>query len=399
MKHIFILVDALKSLYLTAENMPFLYSMAQKGLWIKQVYPSPGFCERSDIFTGLGCNETGNFTAIGYDTPASPYKDKIAINLASFVSLLSDKVTRYLFRKYRAKHRIPLRPYQIPYRSLSHFTLTEDGEKKYAAYQEITDSLKAGGKSYTLDYFTSLSDLKRRTSLPILEFVGKAIADGVDFVPLYVGTIDTVGHKYGSAIEKIRPYLKEVDDTIAAIAHLAENSGHTLSVLGDHGMVPVSERIDVISTVKATGLKLHHDYESFVDSTMVRYWSDSPSVIEKIKDAINSSFPNKGTFVTPENCHSFGIPMDIKNELGEYLYGDLLWCVNPGILLSPDFFNPKTKPINGMHGYLETVPGEGTGLFVSNGESNFVEETAHLSDICGHLCEAMEIEAPNKRII
>ena len=66
MKTIFILCDALKSLYLTQDNMPFLYSLSGKGYYIKNIIPCAGFCERSEIFSGLDAYDTGNFTAIGY---------------------------------------------------------------------------------------------------------------------------------------------------------------------------------------------------------------------------------------------------------------------------------------------------------------------------------------------
>ena len=73
MKTIFVLVDALKTLYLTEDNMPFLFSLSQKSLYIKEILPCAGVCERSEIFSGLDGYDTGNFTAIGYIPEESPY--------------------------------------------------------------------------------------------------------------------------------------------------------------------------------------------------------------------------------------------------------------------------------------------------------------------------------------
>ena len=101
MKTVFLLVDALKSLYLTEENMPFLYSLSKKGYYVKQVIPCAGFCERSEIFSGLDGYDTGNFTAIGYLPGSSPYKDDgLVLSLFELIKRMSPRVYGRLFNRW-----------------------------------------------------------------------------------------------------------------------------------------------------------------------------------------------------------------------------------------------------------------------------------------------------------
>ena len=62
---IFVLVDAMRSDYISQNNTPFIYNLSQKYFYVKKVRPSVGFCERSEIISGLNYEKTGYFTAIG----------------------------------------------------------------------------------------------------------------------------------------------------------------------------------------------------------------------------------------------------------------------------------------------------------------------------------------------
>ena len=239
MKTVFVLVDALKSLYLTKENMPFLYSLSQKGRYVKQIIPCAGFCERSEIFSGLDGYDTGNFTAIGYLPEESPYKeDGLVLWIAEALEIIDRRVSRKLFRVWRVKNKRRLNAYRIPFRSLKHFALTEDGQIQLKRHKDIFDELKTAGLSYTLDGFTALSDFGRRTRLKPVEFVESELNKKTDFIPVYIGTIDGVGHRYGKDIDSIRPSLQEVDKQLQEIWNRASECGYSLCVLGDHGMVP-----------------------------------------------------------------------------------------------------------------------------------------------------------------
>ena len=406
MKNIFILVDALKSLYLTEENMPFLFSLSRKGYYVKQIIPCSGFCERSEIFSGLDGYDTGNFTAIGYLPENSPYKsDGFVLSLFEILSKVSPRLYKILFNRWRKRNRKTLKGYNIPPKTLKKLSLTEDGDKRLIPHRDIFQVLEENGMSYTLDGFTSLSDIGRRTKLTVLELAELEIKNSTDFIPLYIGEIDTVGHRYGDDIESIKPYLRSVDATLQRIYEIASEAGYSYSVMGDHGMVPVTKNLDVMKLVHESGCTIHKDYEAFYDSTMVRFWFNNEESRKRIYLIMKEKLSEYGLFVDIKNCSKYRIPLDILSEEGKPIYGELVWCANPGVLISPDYFHNSSIAEKGMHGYLEVVQGHGTGLYVKMyaGITHQEVENAHSSKICGDLCKLLGIDNPNsdlwKRIV
>lgn len=379
--------------------MPFLADLAKKGTHIRKIVPSPGFCERSEIFSGLDCYDTANFTAIGYSPEFSPYKkEKFAIRIATVTSKLNSRVVSYLFYKFCQYKQIPLKPYRIPYKSLSKFALTEDGGNQYIKYNTIYDELNKLGLSYSLDKFTSLSDLQVRNSLPLLAFLSDEMNKSTDFIPVYIGAIDSAGHEFGDNESLLRPYLLDIDAKIETISKMASDQGYAVAVLGDHGMVPVTDTVDILKYVLSTGLKPGREFDIFLDSTMARFWFYTDAAEKAITNILKDQLKEFGVCIHKGNCVQNRIPMDVTFGSDKPLYGDLLWCANPGILIAPDYFNPSKKQIRGMHGYLETDPVHGTGLFVSNilSKEKGPCEQKYLKDICEELCKILTIPTPNK---
>lgn len=400
MKTIFILVDALKSLYLTEDNMPFLYSLSKEGYYIKQIIPCAGFCERSEIFSGLDGYDTGNFTAIGYLPERSPYKnDDFYLGFFELLKRVSPRAYGKLFYIWRKRNKKTLNGYRIPPKTLTKLGLTEDGEKQLIPHREIFQVLDEKGMTYTLDGFTSLSDLGRRSNLTISELAAREIQKGTDFIPLYIGETDSIGHRFGSDIESIKPTLKSVDNILKEIYQLAAQSGYSFCVMGDHGMVPITKKLDVMGLVQKAKCKLHKDYEVFYDSTMVRFWFYNEETKKCIYNHFKENLSGHGFLVDKNNCANYRIPLDVLSEDGKPIYGDLVWCANPGVLVSPDYFHSAQASENGMHGYIEVVEGHGTGLFVKmyHGITTLTVEKVPSSQVCGELCKSLGIETPNNK--
>lgn len=396
MKTVFVLVDALKSLYLNEENMPFLYSLSKKGYYVKHIIPCSGFCERSEIFSGLDGYDTGNFTAIGYLPEYSPYKNDTLI--LSMAGIIDNKITRSFFSRWRLKNKRKLNPYRIPFKSLRYFALTEDGDARIIKHNDIFQELLNNGFSYTLDGFTSLSDLSIRSCLTPHDLLKREIKKQTDFIPLYLGVIDQVGHRYGADINKISPFLQEIDQLLEQMYYTSKNAGYAFCVLGDHGMVPVCKKVDIAANIAESGCKIHHDYEAFYDSTTARFWFRNNTSKEKIESILKEKLSQEGFIVTKDNCAQYRIPLDILNNNGLPIYGDLVWCAHPGVLISPDYFHSRNTTENGMHGYIEIIKGHGTGLFVKSydGVARMTIEQLPSSSICSELCDLLGINLPNK---
>ena len=95
-KVILVLIDALRSDYITEEDSPFLYKFASNNRYCKKVTQSRSFCERAEIFTGLSPRESGYFTAIGYGPEDSPYKGMKILSAFSLFEKICSK-NRYYF--------------------------------------------------------------------------------------------------------------------------------------------------------------------------------------------------------------------------------------------------------------------------------------------------------------
>ena len=71
-RKVIIILDAFRWDYISKNQTPFLHKFKEQNLYIKKLVASPGFCERSEIFTGLNPKKSGNFLAYGlknFDQP------------------------------------------------------------------------------------------------------------------------------------------------------------------------------------------------------------------------------------------------------------------------------------------------------------------------------------------
>lgn len=400
MKLVLVLVDALKSSYLTQDNMPFLWSLSRSSRYIKRIVPSAGFCERGELFSGLDCYDTGNFSAIGYLPEFSCYhKKEWMLGAIRQTSHISEKICRRLVKWYcRHKGKV-MRPYKIPVRSLGNFALTEDGDYRLTDYRTLFDVLEESGLTYSLAKFASLSGKHKMTSLNNHDFIVEATDKGIDFIPVYIGEMDYYGHHYADDIEKLKEHLLAVDSQLKDHYEQSLQAGYAFAVLGDHGMVPVKETINIFDVIDGLNIKQGKDYEIFVDSTAVRFWCYKSDIKEMIEEVLNKRLLGKGIVVNIDNYEKLRIPLDIKNSRGIPVYGDIVWMANPGVLLVPDYFNPSAKPDKGMHGYMEIDQEHGTGLFVASVQQTtpVTSESAHLSDVCNELCSILNIDTPNPK--
>ena len=123
-----------------------------------------------------------------------------------------------------------------------------------------------------MNAFTSLADLGPRTTKGIVDFITASMDESTYFIPYYIGTIDQVGHLYGNDIDSIRPHLQKVDKLLSEIFNLCRSRDYSFAVLGDHGMIPITQKINIMEEVQKLSCKHLRDYEVFYDSTTARFW-------------------------------------------------------------------------------------------------------------------------------
>lgn len=384
------LLDAFRYDYLNEKNTPFLWKCSQEGEYYRTVEQSLGYCERSEILTGLQPNETGFFTAIGYDPEKSPFKELSILRLLDLMETLVllplsflprqfsnrlHKKLRSYFSKYFLSQNIKMPSYMIPYPWLRYFNLTEDqiDHRNRDAFpsSSILDLLDVGGRTYCYETFTALG-----LSSPYLS--DKDRLDGVlrdtekslkDLYLVYIAAPDAYGHLYGPDSPELAAVLKNLDADLEVFVKKLEkvSPGNRYLFLGDHGMLKVTSKVNLEKEIKCMlrkhKLKKGKDLIYFLDSTMVRFWVISDKGRSLLPSMINSSeiFKEFGTWMDEGMATSFHIPWPDRR------YGDYLWVANPGVLVFPDFFQ-SFLPYKGMHGYHPSLP-ESKGVCIHWGEN------------------------------
>lgn len=353
-KVILILLDAFRFDYLSKADTPFLSRIAESSIYCKQLEPSFGFCERTEILVGKDSLESGFFTALGYDPEGSPYA---RIKPVLFVLNLFEKATRSLFLKKALRKVLwelvknkakTFHPRNIPMNMLSKISLTEDG-----LWSEIESNpnsllnLFAGRvffKAFTSLDRNDIDDDKGRMQKVIDGLCGSDV-----FFPVYLSQIDAVGHSFGPESAELRVAVKELDRQLEQFCDdiLAKDSDANIYFCGDHGMTTVHTEIDIEAKIKEA-FKLGvfpKQCHYFLDSTMARFWFPKANVQhEAIETFFEEQFsPGQGKLIFYRDYEKNGIPKSRR-------YGDCIWVCEPGCILNPDFFGGVTK-IKGMHGY------------------------------------------------
>jgi hypothetical protein len=378
--NVIIILDAFRGDYITKDNTPFLFELSNNGTYVNRIHPSPGFCERNEILTGKHAFESGYFTAIGYDPENSPFKRfRHLLSVLSFVlpkspdSYLNNFVRR-IIGKISKSLQFGMTSYRIPLSDLAHYRLTEDQFPihEFEKNEESLISYYSTKGNVFFDSFTSLRDRFSSTDHSRLSKALDASGDLSNSLYLvYIASADAVGHKFGPYSLEQKKNINRLDMQLKEfIDGFKENRKNvTFTIIGDHGMAQVTNKVDVSKTIlsisKKYGYRYGVDFTFFLDSTYCRLWIHNKEVtsgfINEIK--INPVLTEFGCFVDKINYKNYGIP-----DVGR-LYGDYIWCANIGVLIWPDFFhNNISSPPIGMHGYL-TENEELLGFCIQTGEN------------------------------
>lgn len=374
MRQVLILIDAFHLHYIDEKTTPFLYEQRKLNRSHDYVVPSGGFCERTEVLFGLKSKDSDFFTAFGLSSPATKrslfllYVEKVlefsANLLANFLKKNAFQIKRHL-RMYFSKAslnyfgRIKLRKFNFPLHILPKLILTEDSidllnTDKINGKASLIHLIESQGGLVDKTMFTSLSDTQAESDFQKLERLISIMKNTeVQFAPVYLSLIDTVGHKSGPNSSEMKKELIQLDTKLSAVVNTLKEQDPDLRIiiLGDHGMSEVGDYVDAQKELNGLSRQLNLtrgvDFEYFLDSTMLRVWFLNESAQQKMQlKLLNTEvFLTKGFFLDESTI--------LKYDLSKRkdLYGDLIWWCNNGVVISPDFFRSE-KEVKGMHGYL-----------------------------------------------
>jgi hypothetical protein len=140
--------------------------------------------------------------------------------------------------------------------------------------------------------------------------------------------------------QRLEWYARRLRQLFEAVRRVDPDA--TFTVTSDHGMTPVRGHYDLVGDVAALGLKMPEDYLAVYDSTMARFWFFTERSRQAIVNLLSGL--SCGLILTDEELRQLGVLFPDRR------YGETIFLLNPGLLLSrSDFNGPGWMPA-GMHG-------------------------------------------------
>jgi hypothetical protein len=185
----------------------------------------------------------------------------------------------------------------------------------------------------------------------------------------YLAELDDFLHHHCHEKDFVSSKLLWYEKKIGNIIEIAKVCSDNVRwfVFSDHGMTPIVKHFNLIGSLSQDGINLKKDCLSVFDSTMARFWIRKNSVREKLLKSLNTCIDGKV------------LRKDELEELKVYFpdgrYGDIIFLMNPGVLISPNLFGRYVP--KGMHGF-HPDDRHSYGSYIS---STDIYQPGHITDI------------------
>lgn len=354
--NVFVLIDALG--WRLLKGREFLSDLLSYRLPLRTVL---GFSSGAipTILTGVPPSRNGHWNLFYYDPEGSPFR---WLRHFQFLPdrVLDHRVTRKLLKEFgrRALGLGALFECSVSPRLLPWFNYVEKRNiydpGGIAGAPSIFDQLAEKGIPYRVYSYHQWKDQ---------EICERAKADlrtsDAAFFFLYLSEMDMFLHDHCTNPEEISRKLDWYDAELRKVFMLARelDPESSLTVFSDHGMTPVRNHHDVVREVQSLGLRMPEDYLAVYDSTMARFWFFAQQAREAVVARLEAL--RCGRVVPDEELQQLGV------FFADRRYGQVIYLMHPGWLLSRSDFNGRGWNPVGMHGYHPDDP-YSDGVFLSN---------------------------------
>ena len=380
--YIFVLVDALGWLILDGhdflqDSLPFRRPLRTVLGFSSGAIPT--------ILTGLPPAQNGHWNLFYYDPKGSPFR---WLKHLSFLPerIMNHRVTRKLLKEM-GRHLLGLGPLFECCVSPSLLPWFNWVEKKsiyercgVSGAPSIFDELADQGIAYRVYSYHHGTDER------IFRMAQGSILQGVaSFYFLYLSEMDRFLHDHctdghGKLEERLDWYASNLRKVFAAARDVDPEA--CLTVFSDHGMTPVQNHFDLVRHVKDCGFVMPDDYLAVYDSTMARFWFFNPEARRRILETLQTA--TCGRVLCDQELSSLGVLFPDRR------YGEVVFLLHPGWLISASDFNGKGWMPVGMHGYHPDDP-YSDGVFLSNREP--FARVENIADVHQVMRQAMESNA------
>jgi hypothetical protein len=372
--HIFVLIDALG--WTILQGRDFLCDVLPYRMPVKTVlgYSSGAI---PSILSGVSPAEHGHWNLYYYDPQGSPFRW-----LRPFLFLpkavFDNRVSRKLFKEL-GRHVLGLGPgfeCCVSPRLLPWFNWVEKrnlfAPGGISGAPSIFDRMEEEGVPYRVYSYREMRDKEILDQARIDILAGRATV-----LFLYLSEMDAFLHlNRGDAAnldERLEWYAGQLRDVFRAARRFDPEASFT--ILSDHGMTQVIHYVDLVHEVESVGLQVPRDYLVVYDSTMARFWFFNEQARDAIAALLNSL--TCGRILSSGDLKQLGI------HFSDHRYGELIFLLDPGWLVTRSDFNGHAWSPTGMHGYHPDDP-DSDAIFLSNKEPSIAIRS--VSDIF-HLLE------------
>jgi predicted AlkP superfamily pyrophosphatase or phosphodiesterase len=378
--HLFVLIDALG--WELLKDHQFLNDILPHRQSLRTVL---GFSSGAipTILTGLPPAKTGHWNLFYYDPQGSPFR---WLKWFQFLpdSVLDHRITQKILKEL-GRHVLgmgKLFECFVSPRLLPWFNWVE----KRNIYER-------GGISGAPSIFDSLADENVRYNVysyhhqrdeEILKQATKDVeSDSADFYFIYLCEVDSLLHNHILDKDKLGECLDHYAEHLRNIFHSAQqiDPNAVMTLFSDHGMTAVTDRYDVAGEIESLGFSMPGDYLAIYDSTMARFWFFNAESRERITQRLKEL-----------SCGRILSNLELQ-ELGVFFsdqrYGEIVFLLHPGWLISHSEFNGKGWNPIGMHGY-HPDDAYSDGVFLSSEKPPFEVQT--VADVYQCLRQALKTE-------
>jgi len=348
-------IDGCRNDYFNENSTPFLFLLKQEGI-SGSLVPTFGFEPDAAYLAGLYPDECNGGMHFWYSPETSPFRNvKFLIkHFDRFPNIFQNNFRRILnlfVRKWSNSSRVRCMPsfYKIPFSLMPFFDLSERYllyEDKFVQGRSIFTILKNNNRPFFFHGAPTCPTGLKDVYQGLIE-----ATHPFDFIFLHISVLDAIGHKYGPFSNELLSNLGEVDRFIKEIwTFLKKKYGEfNFMIIGDHGMVEVKEVLDIKARIDKLGLKIGKDYIYFLDSTFARFWFFSENSKQLVISILTKI--EQGHILSKQEKNKYHL------NYSHNKFGDLIFVVNPGVLVFPNFWN-NIIPEKGMHGYIPENNGQ-----------------------------------------
>ena len=198
------------------------------------------------------------------------------------------------------------------------------------------------------------------------------------FFFIYLCEMDMFLHLHCHEPAKINEKLDWYEQNLQKLFNHARqlDPDASLTLTSDHGMARVQNHYDLLGRLEPLGLRMPQDYLAVLDSTMARFWFFN----ERARQAVNDAFEDLpcGRWLSDEELTSAGV------YFADRRFGEQIFLLHPGWLLSRSDFNGASWMPAGMHGYHPDDP-YSDAIFLTSHPPRFDMRT--IADVYPHMRE------------